>query len=197
MSLQGFLYGDKEPTPVHQIMTGIIVVSFLLATYGLLAEFIPDRGWTQGGGFFSLCLLLILILGARAIESDSGQQRFYVSSASRAETWLAGGIRSVFYLSTLWLAFVHGFAALYTGTFGDRYTMDVEVSKQRSNFAMNCDYQLTADSLQSGATQHVCISQSQFYRLPERAVVRLEGQRSVLGRTVSRVNPAASESAAP
>lgn len=187
MSLQTFLYGDKNPTPVHQIMTGIIVVSFLLSVYGLLAEFVPDHGWTQGGGFFAVSLLVILILGAKAIENTDRTQRFYVSSSSTLETAIAGGIRSVFYLSVLWLAFVHGFAALFTGLFGQPYQEEMEVSKQRASSSISCDYQVTGPRLQSGATQYVCISLEQYVRWPQDFTVRVEGRRSVLGKTVTRL----------
>lgn len=185
MALRHFLYGDHEPTPVHQIMTGIIVIAFLLAVYGLWADFIPDHGWTQGGGFFAFSLLAILVIGSRAIEENDGSQRFYVSSESTFETLLAGGIRSIFYLGVLWLAFVHGFAALYTASFGRPYQTDVEVTKQRAAFSVSCDYQIAAPELQAGASQYVCISQEQFVRWPDTLRVRVMGRSSVLGRTVT------------
>jgi len=187
MALRHFLYGDREPTPIHQIITGIILVSFILALYGLQADFIPDHGWTQGGGFFALSLLAIMVIGAKAIEDRDGSQNFYVSSSSTFETLLAGSIRSVFYLTVLWLAFVHGFAALYTGTFGRPYQAEMEVSKQRSEFAAGCDYQVTAPDVVSGATFYLCISREQFFRWPEKLRVRVEGRMSVLGKTVNQL----------
>ncbi|HEX5278422.1 MAG TPA: hypothetical protein VFW42_12240 [Fluviicoccus sp.] len=188
MALRHFLYGDHAPTPVHQIMTGIIVIAFLLAVYGLGAEFIPDRGWLQGGGFFAASLLAILVIGARAIENSEGTQRFYVSSSSTLETLLAGGVRSVFYLGVLWLAFVHGFAALYTGTFGHEYQTVLRVSKQRADFSISCDYQVTASELQSGATRYLCVSQKQFFHWPDQMLLRIDGRASVLGKTVTSLS---------
>ncbi|HEX5362623.1 MAG TPA: hypothetical protein VFW49_16280 [Fluviicoccus sp.] len=185
MALRHFLYGDHEPTPVHQIMTGIILVSFLLAVYGLSADFIPDQGWVQGGGFFSLSLLAILIIGAKAIEDNDGTQRFYVSSKGTFETLLAGGIRSCFYLCVLWLAFVHGFASLYTGTFGHRYESEFLATKQTSSLSFACDYQVTATEVQSGATQYLCISYRQYLQWPDSLMLRMDGRSSMLGKTVT------------
>lgn len=190
MALRHFLYGDHEPTPVHQIMTGIIVISFILAVYGLLAPFVPDQGWTQGGGFFAVSLLAILVIGAKAIDSDDRRQRFYVSTSSTFETLLAGSVRSVFYLSVLWLAFVHGFAALYTASFGHHYQAEMTVTKQHAAYSGACDYQITSPDLHAGATQYLCISREQYFRWPSSLRVRMDGRASVLGRTVSDLSEA-------
>lgn len=194
MSLQRFLYGDDSPTAVHQVMTGILVICFILAIYGLFIDFIPDPAWTGGGGFFAGSLLAILWIGSKAIGQQGRTQRYYASSASTGESLLAGLTRSTFYFAMIWLAVVHGFAGLVTRSIGHDFNTRVAVETQVSLIGGTCDYQITGPAIVSGATRYLCISYYDYTHWPRELEVRLQGRRSGLGLTVDniiRVTPAA------
>jgi hypothetical protein len=185
--LKKAFFGDAQPSLLRAIITLLVYLTFGLAIYGYMADFIPSESWSTNSLFLSVGVTVTFV-SIHYYLLFTGFAKLY-GTTSKIATALHLILYPFLVFSFLWVAISHGIADLVTQSVGSNQQVVLELTKGEVTRKKTCTYRLVGESLKNALPDHVCIRKTDYDALPEKGFVALIGQQTSLGFHVERVSP--------
>ena len=181
MSFAKAYYGTENPTLIRRLAIHLMMISFVVAFYGLFARFVPSEAWSRTGLFIAIGASAVgspMLIFAYATGKIRAKFSHGTSALLSAVCYL---ILSLFLFGFSWFVAVHGIGASLTSLLGTQADAEVVARKEFRRSNRSCDFRLKAAELRRASRPYLCLSEAQYNVLPEESEITLHGRKSAFG----------------
>jgi len=179
VSWKAAFYGSADVSKSRVIITNFALVLTLISIYGWWTDFVPSAAWIDMG--LSLAMAAT-VLGAAAFYWAvlTGRTAFRpgTSAPMKLLVVLFGPILLFMFFS---LSIMHGLGDIATQVLGREDQLISNLSKRYEHSRKGCDFRLKGHDINNAFPNHVCITEAEFARLPQKGAYKLQILRSELG----------------
>ena len=171
---------NKNILYFNSVMISLLVLSF----YGYHADYIP----TISSNYFGLSLSIIISITISIVFYVAiWRGRIPLHETSRIKKTFVFIFLPFFIFIFFSMAISHGIPAICTNMLGDKSTIVAQVYKALESDKYEDFYVIKGDIIENAFPEHICISESDFYSLPDTFLVKLIGKETPLGFLVKKV----------
>lgn len=179
MSLSKLLYGVENPSSVRRHSIHCLFLVIGLFVWGAHSDFIPSQTWAKVGWYLALALgVLVTTFTWRAYWTGRAKFR---PKTSRLMKGLAYFFVPFISVGFIWVALTHGVGSLISLSLGGEREVMVELRKDRHHSRRSCDYRLEGGFLDKAFPSYICIGETNYQKLPEKAEYKIKGREHYLG----------------
>jgi len=184
---QRLYYGISNPSKARRIFIHAFVVLCALAIYGFFTNFVV----TDFGAMFGLVASAISTGGLTFLiwkGTLKGDETYCDRTLTHEKRGGSLTFVPVFLFIVFWLIFSRSVPNLYASVWGDEASAHVYMTKSHSYSRRMCRYRVEGSYVKY-PPWHICVSEADFHRLPERGEMRVSGRETTFGLQVTSVTP--------
>lgn len=179
MSFEKIYYGVEDASASRRRTVNLGYAVILLVFYGCWTDFVPSASWFRAGLFIALAASAVCtIFFIYAYATGKASFRQGVSALKKGACYL---ILPLIFFGLIWVAVVHGIGSALTHVLGSQADLKVHADKEAGYNRRSCDFRIRAAELKGKFPPYLCVSESQYARLPARSEIILHGRKSALG----------------
>ena len=179
LSWNMMLYGKDEPSLARRRFVNGMLILFIVAIWGLKADFIVSESWSKIGFYLSffITLVMTMLLWHGYITKKIEMARE------------VSGIKFVLFLMGIpplammfiWISLVHGVPSIVTYFSGAEMNR-IEILDKATFFNWrHCNYRLEGEVLDRAFPSHICVSHADYLASPDSVEVTLIGKEAYFG----------------